>query len=134
MLPRKMFSCSILTTCLVLSTQFHDAVAASTDGGTRPYSAWMADSVISRGQAITAPGADSSIYLQIGFFQTAVLRLMKSPAADYAEEDWESYLERSSDSVVQRLLNATQDTKYPMDRLSIGRSLLPQYACQPSLF
>jgi hypothetical protein len=86
----------------------------------------MADSIISRGQSIDFPNSGSGIFLQIGFFRTALQEVMKTPAASYAQEDWQDYLQRSSESIISRLLNASQDTKYPLDRLSIGRALLPQ--------
>ncbi|PLB48517.1 cell wall glycosyl hydrolase YteR [Aspergillus steynii IBT 23096] len=97
----------------------------------RPYSAWMADSVIARGQAIAPPGeTESSIFLQIGFFQTAILRLLDHPgtAAPSCQIDrWEQYLTNSTASIASRLGNATQDTHFPLDRLSTFRGLLHSY-------
>ncbi|KAK2799159.1 hypothetical protein FQN51_007128 [Onygenales sp. PD_10] len=98
----------------------------------RPYSVWMADSVIERGQAIIAPGTEpeSSSYLQIGFFQTAVLRLIEyyhTPESVSAHNDWEEYLRASTDSAIPYLLDAAKDTKLPLDRMSTGKGLLHQY-------
>lgn len=97
----------------------------------RPYSAWMADSVISRAQAIvqegTAPSA--STYLQVGFFQSSILRLIDyyhTPESVCAESDWGKYLQSSTNSITPYLLNATQDSSYPLDRLSTGKGLLYQ--------
>ncbi|RDW93653.1 uncharacterized protein DSM5745_00975 [Aspergillus mulundensis] len=93
----------------------------------RPYSARMADSVMLRGQAIHDDSSDSSGLLQVGTFQTALLDLVESPSAQYLEQDWESFLSRSADSVVGLVDNATQDTQFPLDRLSVGKGLLYQY-------
>ncbi|KAJ5259464.1 hypothetical protein N7478_012445 [Penicillium angulare] len=98
----------------------------------RPYSAWMADSVISRDQAIVPDGSSPSpsTYLQVGFFQSSVLRLIgyySTPESVCAESNWEDYLNASTNSIAPFLLNATQDTSYPLDRLSTGRGLLHQY-------
>ncbi|KAJ5455681.1 uncharacterized protein N7458_003945 [Penicillium daleae] len=111
---------------------FANTPLASAACTTRPYSAWMADSVIERGQAIVPPGteASSSIYLQIGFFQTAILRLSeyyRTPESVCSPSDWQEYLRASTDSVVPFLLNATQDTQIPLDRFSTGKGLLHQY-------
>ncbi|OJJ33583.1 hypothetical protein ASPWEDRAFT_114625 [Aspergillus wentii DTO 134E9] len=109
---------------------FPQIIASTCDA--RPYSAWMADSVIGRGQATVAPGdkPSASTYLQIGFFQTAILRLKEyydTPESACAQSDWEEYLRTSTDSIAPFLLNATHDTEYPLDRLSTGRGLTYQY-------
>ncbi|KAJ0425405.1 Six-hairpin glycosidase-like protein [Aspergillus carlsbadensis] len=87
----------------------------------------MADSIIRRGQAILENQANSSSLLQVGAFQTALLDLLKSPSGRYMEQDWESYLTRSTDSVVGVVDNATKDTSFPLDRLSVGKGLFYQY-------
>ncbi|KAH8432476.1 uncharacterized protein LDX57_010111 [Aspergillus melleus] len=98
----------------------------------RPYSAWMADSVIARGQAIAPPGKpESSIALQIGFFQTAILRLLDhhdSSVPSCQTTRWEEYLTNSTASIAPLLRNASQDTQlFPLDRLSTARGLLHDY-------
>ncbi|KAJ6024745.1 hypothetical protein N7540_005542 [Penicillium herquei] len=98
----------------------------------RPYSSWMADSVIRGGQAVVPEGSSpsSSTYLQIGFFQSAVLRLIdyyKTPHAACAEGNWEDYMEISTNSIAPYLQNATKDISYPLDRLSTGEGLIHQY-------
>ena len=108
----------------------------------RPYSSRMANSVIARDQAIAPSHADTkepkaSVYLQVGFFQTAVLRLLKyynspAPTPDPAcvgadREKWEQYLRDSTDSLIPWLQNAKEDVDYPLDRFSTGRGLLAQY-------
>lgn len=93
----------------------------------RPYSAWMANSVIAREQAIAPPGeTESSIFLQIGFFQTAILRLLEdsqTAAPSCQTAHWEQYLTNSTASIASRLGNATQNTQFPLDRLSTFRGL-----------
>ncbi|KAL4866508.1 hypothetical protein BDV12DRAFT_172722 [Aspergillus spectabilis] len=111
--------------CVLFIYQFSHSNGASTT--TRPYSALMADSVILRGQAIHDQQSDSSGLLQVGVFQTALLDLIKSSSGRYLEQNGESYLSRSADSVVGVVDNATQDTEFPLDRLSVGRGLLDQY-------
>lgn len=97
---------------------------------TRPYSTWMADSIISRGQGVAPPGeSTSSIYLQIGVVQTALLQLLDSSPATLhcAQQDYQSYVRQGTKSIVGQLLNASEDTQYPLDRLSLGRGLLDEY-------
>lgn len=111
---------------------FLSAGNAAASSCTRPYSAWMADSVISRGQAVVPEGSSpsASTYLQIGFFQSAIIRLLDyyhSPESVCAENDWEKYLQSSTDSITPFLLNATRDTTYPLDRLSTGKGLMQQF-------
>ncbi|KAL4942568.1 Six-hairpin glycosidase-like protein [Aspergillus oleicola] len=73
----------------------------------------MADSVIIRGQVIHNEG-DSSGLLQVGTFQTALLDLIQSPSGH-------------TDSIVDAVNNSTQNTKLPLDRLSVGKGLAYQY-------
>ncbi|KAH8703502.1 putative cell wall glycosyl hydrolase YteR [Talaromyces proteolyticus] len=87
----------------------------------------MADSIISRGQGIAPAETQSSIFLQIGIVQTALLRVLDSPLSRCTELDYRSYVEKGTQSIVGRLLNASQDTLFPLDRLSLGRGLLLDY-------
>ncbi|KAE8375702.1 Six-hairpin glycosidase-like protein [Aspergillus bertholletiae] len=113
----------------------HGAAASSPSAchaNTRPYSAWMADSVIGRGQAVLPPGTtpEASTLLKIGVFQNAVLQLKEyygAPSSVCAQTDWDAYLEESTQGVAPWLLNATSDIEYPLDRFSVGNSLLYQY-------
>lgn len=108
----------------------------------RPYSSRMANSVIARDQAIAPSHADTkepkaSVYLQVGFFQTAVLRLLEyynaqaptseTACVDVDRENWEEYLRASTDSLIPWLEDAKEDVDYPLDRFSTGRGLLAQY-------
>ncbi|KAL4934630.1 Six-hairpin glycosidase-like protein [Aspergillus undulatus] len=87
----------------------------------------MADSIIMRGQAMAKDQSDSSSLLQVGAFQTALLDLIESPSGRYMGQDWETYIVRSTDSVVGVVGNATEDTQYPLDRLSVGNGLFYLY-------
>jgi hypothetical protein len=87
----------------------------------------MADGIISRGQAIAFATADASILLQVGTFQNALLRLLQSPSEHCGEQNYLSFLTQGTDSIVSRVSNASADTKYPLDRLSLGKELLTQY-------
>lgn len=84
----------------------------------------MADSIISRGQAILENQTDSSSLLQVGIFQTALMELIESPSGRYMEQNWKLYVSKSADSVVDVVDNATKDVGLPLDRLSVGRGLL----------
>lgn len=98
-----------------------------------PYSTRMADSVISRGEAIAplAHEPKSSIYLRVGFFQTALLRALGhygSSEDACAGSDWRGYLQESAESVIPWLENKSQDMELPLDRFSTGWGLLNEYA------
>lgn len=109
-------------TSLTLST----AITASTPNNN--YSTWMADSIISRGQGIAPEAPTASTYLQIGIVQNALLRLLESPVASYsAREKYRVYVQQGTESILDKLLNASQDTLYPLDRFSLGRGLLAEY-------
>ncbi|RAO68568.1 uncharacterized protein BHQ10_004580 [Talaromyces amestolkiae] len=106
---------------LTLST----SIAAST---TNNYSTWMADSIISRGQGIAPETPTASTYLQIGIVQNALLQLIHSPMVSHdAKEKYRAYVQQGTESILDRLLNASQDTLYPLDRFSLGRGLLAEY-------
>lgn len=103
----------------------------------------MADSVVMRGDAIAPLSHEpkSSLYLKVGVFQTAVLRLLeyyRTPENVCAEHDWKGYLQESAKSVIPWLGNETRDGGYPLDRFSVGRGLLYEYvlsfSCNPFCF
>ncbi|KAL4966397.1 Six-hairpin glycosidase-like protein [Aspergillus stella-maris] len=112
----------------VPSNAFRTRTTRQAEVQPRPYSALMADSVISRSQAIYDHEAGASGLLQVGVFQTALLDLLDSPSATYLEANWEGYLTESVESVIPVLGNASADTEdFPLDRLSVGRGLKYQY-------
>ena len=92
----------------------------------------MADSVIARNDAITDHPSFSD-YLKIGFFQSAVLRVLDyhgttESACPDTNTDWEEYLESSSEGLLPYLTNATRDTGYPLDRFATGDGLTHLHA------
>lgn len=130
----------------LLPTLIASTPPQSCNNNNRPFSSRMANSVIARHQAIAPSHADTkepeaSVYLQVGFFQTAVLRLLEyysAPAraqartpettwVDADRENWEEYLRVSTDSLIPWLEDAKEDADYPLDRFSTGRGLLAQY-------
>ncbi|EEA24146.1 hypothetical protein TMatcc_007223 [Talaromyces marneffei ATCC 18224] len=95
---------------------------------TNNYSTWMADSIISRGQGIAPETPTASTYLQIGIVQHALLQLLDSPVASFsAKEKYRAYVQRGTESILGKFLNASQDALYPLDRFSLGRGLLEVY-------
>lgn len=93
---------------------------------TKPYSVWMAESVMSHGGGIASNDGDTGQWLRVGFFQIAVFQLMVEKPF-YTQQTWLAYLKKGTDSVVNELLDATRNTQYSMDRLSIGPGLFYQY-------
>ncbi|PCG93862.1 Six-hairpin glycosidase [Penicillium occitanis (nom. inval.)] len=88
----------------------------------------MADSIISRGQGIAPETPTASTYLQIGIVQDALVQLINSPVAPHdAKEKYRAYVQQGTESILDKLLNASQDTLYPLDRFSLGRGLLAEY-------
>ncbi|KAI9039793.1 cell wall glycosyl hydrolase YteR [Aspergillus affinis] len=131
MLPSKPSLPWLLTSLLIPLCQSapHPSGCRPADGS---YSAWMADSVITRGQAIAPAGKpEASIALQIGFFQTAILQLLDrhdSSVPSCQTTRWEEYLTNSTASIAPLLGNASQDTQlFALDRLSTFRGLLHDY-------
>ncbi|KAE8351126.1 Six-hairpin glycosidase-like protein [Aspergillus coremiiformis] len=114
-----------------------ESAPSSCNVDARPHSAWMADSVISRRQAVLPPGTtpEPSTFLQIGTFQNAILRLKEyysSSEHACAHADWDDYLAESTQDVIPWLLNATKDVQSPLDRFSDGKALLYQYQITPN--
>lgn len=88
----------------------------------------MADSIISRGQGLAPEVPAPSTYLQIGIVQNALLQLIDSPLiASHAKEKYRAYVQQGTEGILDKLLNASQDTLYPLDRFSLGRGLLAVY-------
>lgn len=120
--------------CLIFKmrfSQFFAGITLSTSiaaATTNNYSTWMADSIISRGQGIAPETPTASTYLQIGIVQNALLQLIQSPKVSRdAKEKYRAYVQQGTESILDRLLNASQDTLYPLDRFSLGRGLLAEY-------
>lgn len=84
----------------------------------------MAQSIMAREQGILSSQQDASALLQAGFIQKAFHALGAQTRDDKVQESLDAYITKSLDSVVPVLSNATQDTHYPLDRLSNGNGLL----------
>ncbi|KAL6788893.1 Six-hairpin glycosidase-like protein [Trichoderma sp. SZMC 28012] len=104
-----------------------------TGGGTsqsKPYSIWMAESVIARGQGLASPDGDSGQWLRIGFFQTALLEILSANGSDDMVEQRErvlDYLECGARKAASLVLDAKRNVTFSLDRLSLGRGLSFQY-------
>ena len=94
------------------------------------YSAWMAASIMSRQQGILGGPGDASQLLQAGFTQKAFHQLLSSnlSASAAIADSLSAYIQDSVASVTNVVSNASQDTSYPLDRLSSGNALLRAYA------
>ena len=88
----------------------------------------MLESIIARQQGIANSGAATG-QIELGIFQHALQQTILSYGTpDSAQMDrWSSYLDKSVQSGVLSLLNASRDALYPLDRLSLGNALLNQY-------
>ncbi|PYH97978.1 cell wall glycosyl hydrolase YteR [Aspergillus ellipticus CBS 707.79] len=121
---------AILLAGLLGHFQAAAAVGRACDPGSRPYSAWMTDSVIARQDAILNAKTedDVSIIFKVGLFESTVIRLKEYYDADSCgQEDWHSYLLAGADSLIPRLLNLTGDITSPMDTFATGEAIYHQY-------
>lgn len=112
------------------SNNAHTEGVAARLSQSKPYSIWMAESVIARGQGLAAPDGDSGQWLRVGFFQTAVLELLSANGIDDICEQREmflDYLECSTRTAASLVLDARTNVTFSLDRLSLGRGLFSQY-------
>ncbi|PYH49559.1 cell wall glycosyl hydrolase YteR [Aspergillus saccharolyticus JOP 1030-1] len=106
------------------------AAGRACENGTRPYSAWLADSVIARKDALLTADTegDISLSLKLGLFQISVIHLKEYyDAVSCAKEDWDAYLKEATDSILPRVLNVTGDIEAPMDIFTTANGLYYQY-------
>jgi len=84
----------------------------------------MIDSIVSRGQGKEGSGASTSL-IELGIFQSALRRSIDyhCPGKERCPQ-WSTYLQQSIASSIPSLLNASQDTFLPLDRLSVGNAML----------
>ncbi|EKG21624.1 Six-hairpin glycosidase-like protein [Macrophomina phaseolina MS6] len=87
----------------------------------------MAASIISRGQGVLTGQGDSSELLQAGFTQKAFRQLIQQYPNDPSAGPIDEYIQKSVNSVITTVSNATADTGYPLDRLSNGNNLIVKY-------
>lgn len=100
----------------------HDG--SSNSNFTLPLSLQMADAIISRRQGILTSTNDRSNLLQAGFVQKTFSQL----AEQYPNHPrLTGYTRASVNSVNATISNATQDTSFPLDRLSSGNGLIKAY-------
>ncbi|OPB44707.1 hypothetical protein A0O28_0088440 [Trichoderma guizhouense] len=96
----------------------------------KPYSIWMAESVMARGQGLASPDGTSGQWLRIGFFQTALLEILSANGLDNMVEQRErvlDYLECGARKAASLVLDAKRNVTFSLDRLSLGRGLSFQY-------
>jgi rhamnogalacturonyl hydrolase YesR len=87
----------------------------------------MVDSSIARGQGLYGSTASTS-WIELGIFQQALRESIAATNETAQKTKWQSYLEKSLNSIITPLSNSTADAGLPLDRLSIGSNLLIQYA------
>ncbi|KAI9694657.1 MAG: hypothetical protein M1822_000273 [Bathelium mastoideum] len=90
----------------------------------------MLDSIIADGDGISLSGAATS-QIELGIFQEALRQAINANISQARE--WSSYLQRSvASSAVTAFTNVTMDVDEPLDRLSIGRSLVVEQHQNPN--
>ncbi|KAF7188921.1 Unsaturated rhamnogalacturonyl hydrolase YteR [Pseudocercospora fuligena] len=86
----------------------------------------MLESNIGRGQGLEA-GSGSLGLIELGIFQQALRESIAHSNDTAQRQKWSTILDTSTSSAVGNLANATQDTEYPLDRLSVGTAMILQY-------
>jgi hypothetical protein len=102
------------------------AVRTAAEGSraeSRPYSSWMLQSIISRGEGIRA--ADGLLSgIQKGIFQEALRAAVEWSADEDKNHEWLDYHRESVKFNVAEFLDPVADSLAPLDRLCVGRSIL----------
>lgn len=86
----------------------------------------MLESNIARGDGIENSGASTG-FIELGIFQQALRESIANTNSASQKKTWGDYLQKSTLSAVPSLSNATADAGLPLDRLSIGTSVIYQY-------
>ena len=86
----------------------------------------MLESNIGRGQGLEA-GSGSLGLIELGIFQQALRESIAHSNDTAQRQKWSALLDMSTSSAIDNLVNATQDTEYPLDRLSVGTAMILQY-------
>ncbi|KAI2994802.1 CAZyme family GH105 [Aspergillus niger] len=128
---------AVLLTGLLSHSQPAAAVGISCDPNTRPYSAWMTDSVIARRDAILGDfAAGDDIYpniSRIGLFESTVIRLKDYYDADSCGQvDWHSYTLQGAESLLPAVLNVSFDVNAPLTVFAAGDPMYHQYDRAPN--
>lgn len=124
----------LISSNLLLLAFISPSVADVAIDQNQAYSSWMIDSIISREQGLANSGARTG-QIEIGIFQSALRQAIEAPATGVHQDPvvyqlsvqrWQDYLNTSVQNSIPSLLNATRDSLYPLDRFSIGNTLLYQ--------
>lgn len=86
----------------------------------------MVESNIARGNGIENSGASTG-FIELGIFQQALRESIAYTNSTAQKTKWSEYLQNSTLSAIPSLSNATADAGLPLDRLSIGTSMIKQY-------
>ncbi|CAK4032287.1 Six-hairpin glycosidase [Lecanosticta acicola] len=86
----------------------------------------MLESTIARGQGITGSGAATST-IELGIFQQALRESIACGRNETQRQHWAEYLQNSTSGSISLFSNATADAGQPLDRLSVGTSMIYQY-------
>ncbi|KAH8688580.1 family 88 putative glycosyl hydrolase [Phaeosphaeriaceae sp. PMI808] len=117
------FVCFVASLAAVTTCVSAKAVAQSAGTASHPYSSWMLDSILSRGEGIrAADGLLSSI--QKGIFQEALRAAVEWSDDEGQNKKWLDYHYESIKYNVAEFLDPHTDSLAPLDRLCAGRSLM----------
>lgn len=86
----------------------------------------MLESNIGRGQGLKA-GNGSLGLIELGIFQEALRESIAYTTNETQKQRWSGFLETSVSSEIENLSNATRNTEFPLDRLSVGTSMILQH-------
>lgn len=90
------------------------------------FAASMLDSNIARGQGIGTTSAATK-FIEMGLFQQSLRESISYTNDTAQKEKWEEYLQDSLASVIPTLSDVSNNTGFPLDRLSIGSNMIRQY-------
>jgi len=109
---------TLALTCLCTGT-----IAETIKNEQLPYSKWMLESIISRGEGIRA--ADGLLSgIQKGIFQEALRAAVEWSSDEQQNKKWLEYHRESVKYNSAEFLDPILDSLAPLDRLCAGRSLM----------
>lgn len=113
----------IIFSSLALACVYARTDAKTSKSEPRPYSTWMLESIISRGEGIRA--ADGLLSgIQKGIFQEAVRAAVEWSTDEEQKKKWLEYHRESVKYNAAEFLDPIEDSLAPLDRLCAGRSLM----------
>ncbi|EME84937.1 glycoside hydrolase family 105 protein [Pseudocercospora fijiensis CIRAD86] len=86
----------------------------------------MLESNIGRDQGLQA-GSGALGMIELGIFQQALRNSIARSDDEAQRQRWSKLLDMSTSSAIENLANATRDIEFPLDRLSVGTSMILQY-------